>query len=59
MRNGYSEIEISQKREALENVLIPYRMDENMELLKRCGFTHSDIFYKWYNFSGFLAVKNP
>ncbi len=59
MRNGYSETEISQKREALENVLIPYRLDENMELLKRCGFAYSDVFYKWYNFSGVLAVKNP
>ncbi|WP_235777044.1 hypothetical protein [Rhizobium mesoamericanum] len=37
-RNGYSEIEISQKREALENVLIPYRLDENMQLLKEVGF---------------------
>jgi tRNA (cmo5U34)-methyltransferase len=59
MRNGYSETEIAQKREALENVLIPYRLDENMELLKRCGFAYSDVFYKWYNFSGVLAVKNP
>lgn len=58
-RNGYSETEIAQKREALENILIPYRLDENMELLKRCGFAYSDVFYKWYNFSGVLAVKNP
>jgi tRNA (cmo5U34)-methyltransferase len=58
-RNGYSETEIAQKREALENVLIPYRLDENMELLNRCGFAYSDVFYKWYNFSGMLAVKNP
>ena len=28
-RNGYSEIEIAQKREALENVLVPYRLEEN------------------------------
>ena len=30
-RNGYSELEIAQKREALENVLIPYRLEENLE----------------------------
>ncbi len=36
---GYTEKEIQQKREALENVLIPYRIDENLDLLKRCGFT--------------------
>jgi len=55
---GYSDKEIKQKREALENVLIPYRIDENLELLKRCGFSSSDIFFKWYNFAGFIAVKN-
>lgn len=56
-RNGYSEMEIAQKREALENVLIPYRVDENIELLRKNGFNHVDIFHKWYNFCGFLAVK--
>ncbi len=56
-RNGYSDMEISQKREALENVLIPYRVDENIELLSKAGFSHIDIFFKWYNFCGFLAVK--
>jgi tRNA (cmo5U34)-methyltransferase len=58
-RNGYSELEIAQKREALENVLVPYRVDENMELLKRCGFAHADIFFKWHNFCGMLGVKQP
>ncbi|MGE5171570.1 MAG: carboxy-S-adenosyl-L-methionine synthase CmoA [Rudaea sp.] len=56
-RNDYSELEIAQKREALENVLIPYRIDENVELLRRNGFGSVDMFYKWYNFAGFLAVK--
>jgi len=56
-RNGYSDTEIAQKREALENVLIPYRMAENAELLKRNGFAEVDIYFKWYNFAGILAVK--
>ncbi len=56
-RNGYSKLEIAQKREALENVLIPYRMSENEEMLRRNGFRYMDIFYKWYNFYGVLAVK--
>ena len=56
-RNGYSETEIAQKREALENVLIPYRVDENADLLRKNGFTHMDVFLKWYNFCGLLAVK--
>ena len=56
-RNHYSDMEIAQKREALENVLIPYRIDENFELLKRNGFGSVDVFYKWYNFAGLVGVK--
>jgi tRNA (cmo5U34)-methyltransferase len=56
-RNGYDEMEIAQKREALENVLIPYRVDENVELLRRCGFREVETFYRWYNFCGFVALK--
>lgn len=56
-RNDYTDTEIAQKREALENVLIPYRIDENVELLKRNGFGSVDVFYKWYNFAGLVGVK--
>ena len=56
-RNGYSELEIAQKREALENVLIPYKLLENRELLKAVGFRYVDVFFKWYNFCGIVAVK--
>lgn len=56
-RNGYSELEISQKREALENVLIPYRLFENRELLLKHGFRYCDVFFKWYNFSAMAAIK--
>ena len=55
-RNGYTRLEIAQKREALENVLIPYRLDENRELLARCGFSQADVFFKWYNFCGLVAT---
>lgn len=57
MRNGYSEMEISQKREALENVLIPYKLLENREMLLRAHFRYCDVFFKWYNFCGMIAVK--
>lgn len=57
-RNGYSEEEINKKREALENVLIPYRFDENFELFRRNGFQIVETFFQWYNFAGFLCVKN-
>jgi tRNA (cmo5U34)-methyltransferase len=56
-RHGYSEMEIAQKREALENVLIPYRLKENEHLLRRAGFQQVDVFFKWYNFCGVIAVK--
>jgi len=56
-RNGYSDLEISQKREALENVLVPYKLLENRELLLRVGFRYVDVFFKWYNFSAIIAVK--
>jgi tRNA (cmo5U34)-methyltransferase len=56
-RNGYSDLEIAQKREALENVLIPYRLEENKELMKKQGFQHCDVFFKWYNFCGLLVRK--
>jgi len=57
-RNGYSELEIADKRERLENVLIPYKLEENLTLLRRSGFELVDIFFKWYNFAGILAVKH-
>ncbi len=54
---GYSNLEISQKREALENVLIPYRLMENREMLLDTGFRYCDVFFKWYNFCGMVAIK--
>ena len=56
-RRDYSEMEISQKRESLENVLIPYKLSENIILLKEAGFRTYEIFFKWYNFSGIIAKK--
>ncbi|WP_025763745.1 carboxy-S-adenosyl-L-methionine synthase CmoA [Dyadobacter tibetensis] len=56
-RNGYSEMEISQKREALENVLIPYTVAENTQMLHDAGFDGCEMFFKWYNFSGLIAFK--
>jgi len=56
-QHGYSEMEIAQKREALENVLIPYKLLENREMLLRAGFRYCDVFFKWYNFCGIIAVK--
>ncbi|HTS47191.1 MAG TPA: carboxy-S-adenosyl-L-methionine synthase CmoA [Bryobacteraceae bacterium] len=58
-RNGYSDTEIARKREALENVLIPYRLEENVDLFRRNGFEMVETFFQWFNFAGFLCVKKP
>ena len=54
---GYSEYEIAKKREALENVLIPYSELENYEMLKNAGFKHIEVIFRWCNFATFLAFK--
>ncbi len=54
---GYSEYEIMQKREALENVLVPYSEDENIKMAKNCGFTHCEVVFRWANFATFIAIK--
>ncbi|HJT45865.1 MAG TPA: hypothetical protein VJ721_06275, partial [Chthoniobacterales bacterium] len=56
-RNGYSDNEISRKREALENVLVPYTISENIEMLQRNGFKAVNTFFQWYNFAAFLCFK--
>ncbi len=56
-RNQYSELEIAQKREALENVLVPYKLSENITLLRDQGFASCEVFFKWYNFAALIAVK--
>ena len=56
--HGYSDLEISRKREALENVLIPFSIEENTAMLREAGFSHVSPFFQWFNFSAFLAVKD-
>jgi len=54
---GYSEYEIMQKREALENVLVPYSEDENIKMAQNCGFSHCEVVFRWANFATFIAIK--
>ncbi|MDF1613714.1 carboxy-S-adenosyl-L-methionine synthase CmoA [Desulfurivibrio dismutans] len=54
---GYSEIEISKKREALENVLIPFSLAENRQMLEQAGFKRVESFFQWFNFASLVAVK--
>ena len=54
---GYSELEIARKREALENVLIPFSADENRTMLAQAGFAEVECYFRWFNFSSLVAVK--
>ena len=54
---GYSDYEIAQKREALENVLVPYSLEENMEMVKKAGFSFVEPIFRWANFATFIARK--
>jgi tRNA (cmo5U34)-methyltransferase len=56
-RNGYSELEISQKREALENVLRPITPEEQLTALRDAGFTKVDMIFRWYNFASYIGVR--
>ena len=56
-RNGYSKEEIEGKQDSLKNVLFPNTSTENKLLLKKAGFINFDVFFRWYNFEGMLAVK--
>ena len=54
---GYSELEIAKKREALENVLIPLSIARNRTMLEEAGFVDVETFFQWFNFVSFVAVK--
>jgi len=55
--HGYSDTEIIQKRDALEDVLIPNTTEQNISLLKEAGFQKIAIYHKWYNFASYIALK--
>ena len=55
--NGYSDMEVSQKRKALENVLIPESFEQHSERLKQAGFEQSYQWFQAFNFASFVAIK--
>ena len=54
---GYSQLEISQKRSALENVLIPETMDTHRQRLTNSGFRSTTLWFQCFNFASMIAVK--
>ena len=57
-RQGLTDGQILQKARSIRGILRPLTLAENIRLLRVVGFSSIDIFLKWYNFCGFLAVKN-
>jgi tRNA (cmo5U34)-methyltransferase len=55
--NGYSEMEVSQKRTALENVLIPETIATHQHRLKKVGFNNVDVWFQCFNFASLVAIK--
>ena len=54
---GYSDLEISQKRDAIDNVLIPETIDTHIERLQQCGFKTASPWFQCYNFGSLVAIK--
>lgn len=55
--NGYSDLEISQKRTALENVLIPDTLEKHANRLANAGFQSSSVWFQCFNFASIVAIK--
>ncbi len=55
--NGYSDLEISQKRSALENVLIPETLTCHQQRLAEAGFAFSTKWFQCFNFVSMIAIK--
>ncbi len=55
--NGYSDLEIAQKRSALENVLIAETKDTHVQRLEETGFTQVFPWFQCFNFASFIAIK--
>jgi len=55
--NGYSDMEVSQKRASLENVLIAETVDEHKARLREAGFSHCEVWLQCFNFVSILAIR--
>jgi tRNA (cmo5U34)-methyltransferase len=55
--NGYSELEISQKRSMLENVMLTDSVEAHKARLKQAGFSHAELWVQCFNFGALVALK--
>ena len=56
-RNHYSALEISRKRAALENVLVPETVTDHRARLTQAGFEHIAVWLRYFNFVSIIAIK--
>jgi tRNA (cmo5U34)-methyltransferase len=54
--NGYSELEIAQKRSAIENVMKPDSLEQHRERLLAAGFTKVVPWFQCLNFASLIAL---
>ncbi len=54
---GLTDDQILQKARSIRGILRPLTLSENIKLLRTIGFDSVDVFFKWYNFAGILAIK--
>lgn len=55
--NGYSDLEIAQKRAAIENYLIPETLASHRQRLRDAGFRSVDVWFQCFNFASLIAIK--
>lgn len=55
--NGYSDLEIAQKRSAIEQVLLPETLNVHRQRLRQAGFTSVDVWFQCFNFASLIAIK--
>ena len=55
--NGYSELEVSQKRTALENVMLTDSIETHKIRLKNAGFSQVELWFQCFNFGSMIAIK--
>jgi len=55
--NGYSDMEVSQKRASLENVLIPETFEQHKSRLQKSGFDNTEVWFQYFNFASMIALK--
>ncbi|MFV0575098.1 MAG: carboxy-S-adenosyl-L-methionine synthase CmoA [Vibrio sp.] len=55
--NGYSELEISQKRSAIENVMKPDSIESHKQRFAKIGFSSYEVWFQCFNFGSMFAIK--